>query len=123
MNLNTKTWNTISLVGFILGLSGITYSIWIFIVESDYRAISLLLQSISFIAGAAYLLIRGNDRYPSGIDTEVRNITLFLFTLAMFSGSIFMGHTYSGYFAMLAIFMTVLFFATAYEKFWKRRIR
>ncbi|MDP3563446.1 MAG: hypothetical protein Q8R70_03040 [Methanoregula sp.] len=123
MHLELKTWNTISLVGFLLGLSGVAYSIWILIMESDLQAISLFVRSIAFITGAVYLLIRGNDQYPAGIDREVWAITLYLFVIAMFSGFIFMRHSHTSYFAGIAIFMIVLLFATEYEKFWRRRIR
>jgi hypothetical protein len=123
MILEPKTKNAISLGGFLLGLTGIAYSLWALIIDSNLQAITLLLYSLGIIAGAAYLLIRENDQYPPGFDTEVRNITIFLWFMAMYSSGLFRRHTYLEFFAMGAIFMILLFFATIYEKLWRKRIR
>jgi hypothetical protein len=126
MKLEPKTKNTVSLVGFILGLSGIAYTLWILIVESNPQAIPLFVQSMMITVGAYYLLIRDNDHYPPGADTIVRDIFLVLFTIGlMISGLYFMNITAVGasYFAGMAIFILVLFFATYYHKLWGKRIK
>jgi len=125
MKLEPKTKNAISLVGFLLGLLGIVYTLWFLIVESDPQATPLFVQSMMIIVGAYYLLIKDNDHYPPGTDKIVRGIVYFLFTIGlMISGLCFMSVTAAGasYFAGLIIFMLVLFFATTYKKFWEKRI-
>jgi hypothetical protein len=112
MKPGPKTKNMISLVGFLLGLSGIAYTLWILIVESDHQAIPLFVQSMMIIVGAYYLLIWDNDHYLPGTGTMVRDIFLVLFTLGIVSGLCFLNNTngrYSGYFAGMAIFILVLF--------------
>lgn len=126
MKFGPEIKNTISLVGFLLGLSGIAYTLWVLFVESDLQAIPLFVQSLMIIVGAYYLLIRDNDHYPPGTGTLVRDIFLILFSIGMVSGLCFMNNTggrYSGYFAGMAIFILVLFFATYFYKLWGKRIR
>jgi hypothetical protein len=126
MKPGPKMKNTISVVGFLLGLLGVAYTLWILIGESNPQAIPLFVQSLMIIVGAYYLLIWDNDHYPPGTGTMVRDLFLVLFSIGMVSGLCFMNNTggrYSGYFAGMIIFMLVLFLATYYYKLWGKRIR
>lgn len=126
MNIGSQTKNAISLAGFLLGLSGAAYTLWILMAESDLQAIPLFIHSIMIITGAYYVLIYDNSQYCPETAKTVRDIVLVLFAMGLVSGLGYMNNTggrYSGYFAGMAIFILVLFFGMYYRKLWRERIR
>ncbi len=124
MNPRFTMKTTISLAGFLLGLSGAAYTLWILMVDRDLQAIPLFLQSVMIVFGAGYLLMGNNDHHPH-CTVAVRDTILVLFMLSGLSSLAFLNETVSphaGYFAGLAIAILVLVFCIYYKRIWENRV-